>query len=209
MPAAFSARVVNGPSAKHRSRSQEYSLVFRIMRTQPHTSNTLVSSAVAFAIYQTLAILWFGIPVLSDFSHTCIGITDLDGSGRTYVVSGVVALRDCPPYQSYHHEGCLGAFRIQSHVGDFNSVSGPDCRSHHAALGSGYCVQFIVPPGPGAGGVVRIHFVPPPVQVVCALNAGRIHVRVFAVYARPSDGASLTGRGISCSAGSLPDCAAG
>ncbi len=28
---------------------------------------------LAFAIYQALAILWFGTPVLSDFSHTYIG----------------------------------------------------------------------------------------------------------------------------------------
>jgi hypothetical protein len=32
------------------------------------------STLLAFAIYQALAILWFGTPLLSDFSHTYIGI---------------------------------------------------------------------------------------------------------------------------------------
>lgn len=43
------------------------------MSIQPVTSKSWAIALLAFAIYQALAILWFGTPVLSDFSHTCIG----------------------------------------------------------------------------------------------------------------------------------------
>jgi len=44
------------------------------MNSSPDTSNRWASALLALAIYQALAILWFGIPLLNDFSHSCIGI---------------------------------------------------------------------------------------------------------------------------------------
>ena len=45
------------------------------MGTQLDNTKSWASLALAFAIYQALAILWFGTSVFSDFSHTCIGIS--------------------------------------------------------------------------------------------------------------------------------------
>ncbi len=44
------------------------------MNSSPETSNRWPSVLLALAIYQALAILWFGIPLLNDFSHSYIGI---------------------------------------------------------------------------------------------------------------------------------------
>ncbi len=158
------------------------------MSTQPDSSKSWASTALAFAIYQALAILWFGTPVLSDFTHTYIGKPGADPGTHMwflawwpyaivhhldpFITKVVLAGRERTQEEFFHTfnslhaerhqivltsdkaprdiEGLeerlrnrfesLGAFRIQSHVGDFDSVSGPNCRSHHPALGSGCCV---------------------------------------------------------------------
>lgn len=43
------------------------------MSMRPNIGKSWISTLLAFVIYQALAILWFGTPVLSDFSHTYIG----------------------------------------------------------------------------------------------------------------------------------------
>jgi hypothetical protein len=44
------------------------------MNRSSELSKRLTSTLLAFAIYQSIAILWFGTPILDDFSHIYIGI---------------------------------------------------------------------------------------------------------------------------------------
>ncbi len=88
--------LLNGPCTRQVVHSQHS---FGLMGTQLDNSKSWASSALAFAIYQALAILWFGTPVLSDFSHNCIGMQEGTDPSVPYVVSGTVALRDCPQSQ--------------------------------------------------------------------------------------------------------------
>jgi hypothetical protein len=51
------------------------------MNSRSDTLKRSVSTLLALAIYQTISILWFGIRVLSDLSHTYVGITGSNDPG--------------------------------------------------------------------------------------------------------------------------------